>query len=404
VHKGCFSHDKLEKPFKESLEMKFTLNTSIALASFSQALRTCNVKSKGQPDSEFLFEKNADKLTVTSLNETSEQQIVVPTVSISGDDGKFSVAGQAVVEFLRQISDNEVSCTFNKTNNVFYMVSTDPSRQTKFAFPVGDPEDFLPIAFRATGTEFEIPGSALATALHATAFAASTDSSQAPQTAVRLKVCSGGIVAEASDFHRISSYSASIPEEDSMDDASLLLRKDISETLSVLLSDISTVKVILAANHVRFLWDDTVFTCVLESEMKKKFAPVEKFFDGELEGSATLSKGDFQRALKLASLVAKDSSVGIKLEGSKIVITTKEQDRGASQDAVVCQKSEGESSTFSAWKYLVKAVDICVSPWIELQFRQLPNNMGAALIVVDNEYSHLIFPVLPKGDEEEEED
>ena len=72
--------------------MKFTLNTSVALALFSQALKTCNVKSKGQPDSEFLFEKTGDKLTITSLNETSEQQIVVPTNSISGDDEKFSVA------------------------------------------------------------------------------------------------------------------------------------------------------------------------------------------------------------------------------------------------------------------------------------------------------------------------
>lgn len=384
--------------------MKFTLNTNIALAIFSQALRTCNVKSKGQPDSEFLFLKEKDKLTVTSMNETSEQKIVVPTVSISGDDDKFSVAGQAVVEFLRQISDNEVSCTFNRKNNIFYMVSTDPARQTKFAFPVGDPDDFLPIVFRPTGIEFDIPGQTFSTALHCTAFAASTDGSQAPQTSVRLKIKSGLLHADASDFHRISSYSTSIPEESDDIDANLLLRKDISETLSTLLQDVANVKIVMASNHVRFLWDDTVFTCVLETEMRKKFAPVEKFFDGELEGQAVISKGDFQRALKLASLVAKDSSVGIALNGSKISITTKEQDRGASQDSVICQSSEGESSTFSAWKYLVKAVDICYSPWINLEFRQLPNNMGAALVISDNEYQHLIFPVLPKSNDEEEDE
>ena len=88
--------------------MKFTLNTPLALTLFSQALKTCNVKSKGQPDSEFLFVKSDNVLTITSLNETSEQQIVIPTNSLSGDDGKFSVAGQGVVEFLRQISETEV--------------------------------------------------------------------------------------------------------------------------------------------------------------------------------------------------------------------------------------------------------------------------------------------------------
>lgn len=383
--------------------MKFTLNTNMALALFSQALKTCNVKSKGQPDSEFLFEKIDDNLTITSLNETSEQQISVPTISISGEDGRFSVAGQGVVEFLRQISDNEVSCQFNKKTNAFYMVSTDPSRQTKFAFPCGDPNDFLPIVFRATGVEMDLPGNILASALHSTAFAASTDSNQAPQTAVRIKISGNVLSADASDFHRISSFIVDLPEDSQYNDTSFLLRKDISEVLSVLLSDIESVKMILANNHVRFLWDGTIFTCVLESEMKKKFAPVEKFFDGDLDANAVVSKGDFQRALKLASLVAKDSSVGISIKGDKILITTNEQDKGASQDSVVCQTSEGEASTFSAWKYLVKAVDICSSPWISLEFRKLPNNMGAALIINDDQYSHLIFPVLPKQQDDEEE-
>jgi DNA polymerase-3 subunit beta len=284
------------------------------------------------------------------------------------------------------------------------MVSTDPSRQTKFAFPCGDPNDFLPIVFRETGVEMDLPGPLISSALHSTAFAASSDNSQAPQTAVRLKIANNVLSAYASDFHRISSFVTNLSEDLNVNDASLLLRKDISEVLSVLLADIDNVKIILANNHVRFLWEGTVFTCVLESELKKKFAPVEKFFDAELEANAKVSKGDFQRALKLASLVAKDSSVGVSISEGKISITTKEQDKGASQDTVVCQESSGSASTFSAWKYLVKAVDICNSPWITLEFRKLPNNMGSALVICDQEdYSHLIFPVLPKQEEEEDE-
>jgi DNA polymerase III sliding clamp (beta) subunit (PCNA family) len=383
--------------------MKFTLNTSLALMLFSQALRTCNVKAKGQPDSEFLFNKEGDKLTITSFNETSEQQIIVPTNSISGSDGKFSVAGQGVVEFLRQISDSEVTCQFVSKNNVFYMISTDPSRQTKFAFPCGDPNDFLPIVFKATGVETTLPGNTLAVALHSTAFAASTDASQSPQTAVRLRLKASTLVAEASDFHRISSFTTEVSDTDDTE-FSILLRKDISEVLSVLLLDVAEVSVVLATNHVRFLWNDTVFTCILESEMKKKFAAVEKFFAADLEASSTISKGELQRSLKLASLVAKDSSVGIALKDGKISVTTNEQDKGASQDTVVCQTSEGESSTYSAWKYLVKAVEICTSPWINLDFRKLPNDMGSALIISDEEYIHLIFPVLPKQDDTAEDE
>jgi DNA polymerase III sliding clamp (beta) subunit (PCNA family) len=379
--------------------MKFTLNTALALTLFSQALKTCNVKAKGQPDSEFLFEKIGDKLTITSFNETSEQKIIIPTNSISGDDCKFSVAGQGVVEFLRQISDSEVTCQFSSKNNIFYMVSTDPSRQTKFAFPCGDPDDFLPIVFKPTGVETTLQGNVLSTSLHCTSFAASTDGNQSPQTAVRLRLKASTLIAEASDFHRISSYSVEIADCDEIE-FSLLLRKDVCEILSSLLADVSDVTLVLATNHVRFLWNETVFTCILESELKKKFASVEKFFASDTEATAVLSKGELQRSLKLASLVAKDSSVGISLNNAKLIITTKEQDKGASQDNVVCQSSEGESSTFSAWKYLVKAVDICTSPWITLDFKKLPNDMGSALVISDNEYTHLIFPVLPKQDDD----
>jgi DNA polymerase III sliding clamp (beta) subunit (PCNA family) len=383
--------------------MKFTLNTPLALTLFSQALKTCNVKSKGQPDSEFLFVKSDNVLTITSLNETSEQQIVIPTNSLSGDDGKFSVAGQGVVEFLRQISETEVSCQYVAKNNLFYMTSLDPSRQTKFAFPCGDPNDFLPLVFKANGIETTISGSVLANALHCTAFAASTDGNQSPQTAVRLKLSSSVLSAEASDFHRISSYITELSDVDDIE-FSVLIRKDVSEVLSNLLSDVAEVNIVLAANHARFLWNNTVFTCILESELKKKFAPIEKFFVADLEASAKISRGELQRSLKLASLVAKDSSVGISLEEGKLIVTTKEQDRGASKDTVVCQESEGSASTFSAWKYLVKGVDTCTSPWINLEFRTLPNNMGSALVICDEEYQHLIFPVLPKQDDESEEE
>ena len=318
--------------------MKFTLNTSVASNVFNQALKTCNIKSKGQPDSEFLFEKTDKQLTVTSLNDISEQCIVVPTINLSGDDGKFSVAGSAVVEFIKQISDNEISCGFNAKNNAFVMSTTDPARQTKFAFPVGDPNDFLPIVFKNKGIEFEISAANLAEALKCTAFAASSDNNLIPQTAVKVNVKGELLSTEASDFHRISIYNIAITDTDV--DIYFLLRKDIAEILSNLFVDVDdNIKIVLAENHIRLIWGDTIFTAILENELKKKFAPVMKFFVGKLIGEAILSKTELQRSLKLASLVAKDSSVGIELNNDKIIVTTDEQGKGLSKDIIVTQKS-----------------------------------------------------------------
>ncbi|MFK5004645.1 hypothetical protein, partial [Klebsiella pneumoniae] len=71
--------------------MKFTVSRSIAFNVLSQLLKTCDVKAKGKPDSEFLFEERKGLLFVTATNDKCQQTIKLDTTSFKAEtDEKFS--------------------------------------------------------------------------------------------------------------------------------------------------------------------------------------------------------------------------------------------------------------------------------------------------------------------------
>ena len=138
--------------------MKFTLTRSTALTVLKQALKTCNTKAKGQADSEFLFKPDDNALLVTSLNETSEQNIVLQCSDLEFEQGEsFSVSGQALVEFLQQFPEEEVKCLYNPDDSSFVI----GSKKTRFAFPTGSGSDFVPFNFQSHGKAIELPSSSL---------------------------------------------------------------------------------------------------------------------------------------------------------------------------------------------------------------------------------------------------
>lgn len=380
--------------------MKFTLTRSAALHILRQALKTCNTKAKGQPDSEFLFQVKEGALALTSLNETAEQLLTLPCEGLEYDDKEsFSVAGQAVVEFLNQFPEEEVQCVYKHDDGIFVM----GNKKTRFVFPTGVAEDFVPFNYVPQGKRIEVSASLLREGFKSTAFAASTDYATAPMTAVRVKIADSAFSAQATDTLRISIYSADVTDlgGDSVD---FLLPHETAEILCSMLDNVDKITIQPGARHIRFEWQNTVFTSTLENTIGKPFPELSRWMRGKENGSVKISRENLARALKLAGLVARDSyvEIGIKpLEedgtGGGLLLATNAKERGASQDVLIVQEQSGEGATFVAHKFLVKAVENAVEPWITLSFREQKEGL-VCLVIVDHKFEHLIFPVVPSED------
>jgi DNA polymerase-3 subunit beta len=387
--------------------MKFTLTRSTALQVLKQALRTCNTKAKGQADSEFLFKPDQDKLLVTSLNETAEQNLILPCEDLEYLPGEaFSAPGQAIVEFLSQFPDEEVKCVYNADNANLVI----GNKKTRFAFPTGAGTDFVPFNYQAQVKSVEISAAALRDALKSTAFAASHDHTQAPLTAVHLTISGTELMAEACDTLRISRHTVEI-DDVGADTIELLLPYETAETLAALFEDIATVTVQPGQRHVRFEWGETTFTSTLENAIGKSYPELSRFMKGKELGRVKISKGNLARSLKLAALVAKDSYVTVAIKptesdgtGGGLVISTNEA-AGMSQDTLVVQEQIGESEVNVAHRFFSKAIDSVNSAWVVLAFRELKADT-IALVLVDGDFEHLIFPVTPNqtGDNDASEE
>lgn len=318
--------------------MKFTLSRAAALPMLQQAVRTCDLSAIGQPQSEFLFEvvgsssDSLSRLHVSTMSETSDQTITVPTLEIDAEAGEsVSVSADAFLEVVKTSLSDDIRCVFNAEAGMLVI----GAGKGKFAFRVGGTkEDFHQINFWSGRSTFEVPGHLLADALsHTFPFA---DRKQQPLTAVRVRVDGGQLEAVASDNLRIAVYRTVLGDAEPMPHEFMVPRA-VAAIIGATVRDVGQVTVHLADTMARFTWQGCSFTTTLETGRQVGFPDVSEFMDGEPSGTLNgLSRGDLERCLKLAKLVAKDSHVTLHVVSGGLQVSASEQDKGISQDLVAC--------------------------------------------------------------------
>ena len=390
--------------------MKFTLNRSTALGALNQALKTVNTKAKNSNDADFYCTLEQGVLQISSITDTADQIISVPVRDADGS-GKFLVNAQALVEYVKSFPDNEIVCQHNADREVLYLSST--VRQSKVAFPTYASR-WVPFEFKTLNREINCDGSALAQALKSTAFATATDGTAAPLTSVKVTLFGDVLVAESSDGNRVSVFTVQI-DDVGLDKLEFLIPRQSAEMLSSMLDGVETVIIEPGQRHIRFRFsasgesdidkatDKTIFTSSLENGLGDKFPDLGKFISGAVVASLKVSRADLLGAIKRAALFVRESYINVGLSEDGLFLSCNNQDKGAIQEVVVAQEFAGSGSTIVVCKYLQKALEVATNPWIVLELRSLPNGKEA-LLINDEAFQHMMFPIIPKADDEQEDD
>ena len=388
--------------FKEKL-LKFKLTRSVALRIFSQAYKTAS-KKKDTFESKFLFEEKDAKLLLTSNFNTAGQTIVIPDSSFDATKGEsFTILGQILVDVLKQFIDQDITFTYTKDKNIFYITSEN----SKCAFSCGNSDEFVPFSFDMNESPVIVSGQLISTALKHTYFCAHKE--QNPINSVRITMKDTEFTAVALDNTRMSIYMEEI-DDINRDAVDFLLPTPSAEILANLLEGVDEVSISANNSHARFEWEDTVFSTQQISKMNKKFPGTTDFYKNNLVAFGTFSRNELQRSLKMASLFVSKSSVKLKIseDGKEkgILISTYSKDRGASKDLIMAQTVSGNSEATLSCANLVKAIDSTSSAMLDLEFRRLNyDDDDITLVIVDNNYTHYIFPIIPDlSDEETDEE
>jgi DNA polymerase III sliding clamp (beta) subunit (PCNA family) len=273
-----------------------------------QALKTCNTKSKGKADSEFLIYKKDEILYIVSINEISEQSIILPYESLDkGDDFQFSINAALFLEFFNQFPEDKIQCVYKQDDNALIA----GNKKTKMAFPCGKGDDFSSFKPLLTDDEFEIESNLFMGLIKNTYFSVSSEWQNAPLTALKFTVDFNHIRAESCDLGRIS-----IVQKESRLNCNkshvFLIPKEAVDFLSSLNIQDSKIKIWPCKKHFKISWGNTIYTSLLEGS--HNFPDLNVWIEKPTIAKVKVLSSELQNALKLSSLIAKDSYIKLQLD------------------------------------------------------------------------------------------
>lgn len=168
-----------------------------------------------------------------------------------------------------------------------------------------------------TKNSWKISSSEIAEIAGATTFAAATDESRAVLTGVLIQSSPDGLVCVATDGFRLSLLKLSLRDSKTTNVNIVVPAKSINE-IARLVSDNESANTtyefgVLASNQLRVtIGDITMYTSLISGN----FPNFEKIIPSEMSTKIILSADEFQRAVKLSSVFARDNANIVRLKFS----------------------------------------------------------------------------------------
>lgn len=373
--------------------MKITFSRTSTLPILKQALKTCNTKSKGKADSEFLVYSEDNVLKITSINEISEQTIVLPHEQMdNGDDFKFSINAALFLEFFNQFPEDKIQCVYKEDDNTLIA----GNKKTKMAFPCGKGDDFSSFQTLLADDEFDIESNLFMALIKNTYFSVSSDWQNSPLTSLKFTVDFNHVRAESCDLGRISIASKESHLNCNKSHV-FLIPKEAVDFLSSLNIQDGKIKIYPCKKHFKISWGNTIYISLLEGS--HNFPDLNVWIEKPTVAKIKILSSELQNALKLSSLIAKDSYIKLQLD-DKLHISAADDSVGMLKYSLDCEEIEGKCETLVSHRSFLKYFDLFQDLKLEFEFKEINEN-SYGILCKNKDVNHMIFPVkanqLPRG-------
>jgi DNA polymerase III sliding clamp (beta) subunit (PCNA family) len=373
--------------------LKITFSRTSTLPILKQALKTCNTKSKGKADSEFLVYSEDNVLKITSINEISEQTIILPHEQMdNGDDFKFSINAALFLEFFNQFPEDKIQCVYKEDDNTLIA----GNKKTKMAFPCGKGDDFSSFQTLLADDEFDIESNLFMALIKNTYFSVSSDWQNSPLTSLKFTVDFNHVRAESCDLGRISIASKESHLNCNKSHV-FLIPKEAVDFLSSLNIQDGKIKIYPCKKHFKISWGNTIYISLLEGS--HNFPDLNVWIEKPTVAKIKILSSELQNALKLSSLIAKDSYIKLQLD-DKLHISAADDSVGMLKYSLDCEEIEGKCETLVSHRSFLKYFDLFQDLKLEFEFKEINEN-SYGILCKNKDVNHMIFPVkanqLPRG-------
>lgn len=325
-------------------------------------------------------DKNRLLLAATNLEVAITEHIGAKVTS----EGSLTIPARLLSEFIANLPKGNVEL---KGEGSKLHISADKYVSTINGMPA---EEFPALPQIENAVSLSIPTNLLKSAISQTVLVASGDDTRPVLTGVLCHVHEGNLYLAATDGYRLAERRL-MATQDTV--RALVPASTLADVARVVPDDCDEVVLLIDESQIRFRMNDIEITSRL---IEGNFPDYRQLIPKETEIHATLSRGEFMRVTKVASLFARES-------GGSVTVTTDTDKQVVSIHSVASQLGENtseasaeidkEGSVTLNSRYLIEALGCFDADTIKFGF----SGKLAPCVISEqsgsNDYQHIVMPL-----------
>lgn len=371
--------------------MKLTVLQENLAKAINQASRFANPRAQLPILGNVLLKASNTKLTISSTN--LEISILNEVGAKIDEGGEISIPAKIISELVGNLPKDQIKLESEKEQ-----LKVSASGFTSKILGM-DATDFPKIPSSLVNPAV-IQKEKIHESLSKVVFAVSSDETRPVLTGVLIIFSKGFLSFVATDGFRLSQKKTAFDESKKVDgNQKIIIPKGIVNELLRSLEDVGDVQLEIRDKEKQIVFGlgETILSSRL---LEGEFPDFEKIIPASSSISVKTDKEDLLRAVKLASIFARESSniVKLKLKTDSVVVSAESGSAG-SQETDVEAKITGEAKDFEIafnYRFLEEFLHSVIGEEVEMKFNT-PDKAGVFLDSSDTDYLHLIMPVKVQG-------
>ena len=366
--------------------MKFIASSSALLKQLQQINGVINANTVLPILEDFLFVIEKNKLTVVA---TDLETVMKISMDIEAkDNGKVCIPARILMDSLKNLADQPL--TFNIDKNFGIEITSDNG---KYKVMGENPDNFPKEPSADSTTSFSMNSSALVTCINKTLFAVSNDDLRPAMTGVFFELDKKGLVAVATDAHRLVKYKrsdVSCPKSDNF----IVPKKPLNLLKAALPDNEDELRISYNNNHLFVDHGSTQMVCRL---IDARFPDYKVVIPADNPYRMVVSRTDFQSALRRVSIFSNKSTnqVALSITGSELQLTAQDVDFSfEGNERMKCQyEGEDMAIAFNA-RFLIEMLSATGSDEVKMEL-STPTKAGIIKPIEQDEEEDLLMLVMP---------
>ncbi len=366
--------------------MKFIVSSSLLLKQLQQINGVIQANNVLPILEDFLFEIDKNKLTVTA---TDLETVMRVTLEVEAKEtGKVCVPAKILMDSLKNLPDQPL--TFNIDKNYGIELTSDSG---KYKVMGENPDNFPKEPSADDTNSFTMTSTALVTAINKSLFAVSNDDLRPAMTGVFFELNKDSLQFVATDAHRLVRYrrtDVSCPKTDSF----IVPKKPLNLLKSALPDNEDEITLSYNGNHLFVVHGTTQMSCRL---IDARFPDYKVVIPADNPYRMTVSKTDFQQALRRVSIFSNKSTnqVALTITGSQLTLQAQDIDFSfEGSERMPCQYTGQDIQIAFNARFLIEMLNAADTPEVVMEL-STPTKAGIIKPTEIGEGEELLMLVMP---------